>query len=136
MSNVIKNKNDICVFDWKMVEELKNIAEKSELRRARYCMHRSDSDLVQEMVIVLCQDSDVPIHFHDGNKSESFHIIEGMLTVLLYNEEQQLLREVPLGDIQSGRSSLYRLCTPLWHSVRIETKFVVFHEIVTGPFIN
>ena len=134
MTEALFNKSDVCVVSPTLIAELKEKAQVAPRRRFRLCMHRSHQDLVQEMIIVFCQDSHIPIHRHVGNRSESFHVIEGDLTVLLYDNDGTLVQEVKLGQPGSGRASIYRVSSPLWHTVRLESEFVVLHETGTGPF--
>ena len=134
MSEVITHDLDIYVFNSDLIRELKIRAQNAPLRRSRLCLHRNEKDLVQEMIIVFCQDSNIPIHRHVGNRSESFHVIEGKLTVLLYDDDGILIQEVGLGQLGSDRAFIYRVSSPLWHTLKLESEFVVLHEICTGPF--
>jgi len=134
MNEAIFNKSDICVVSPELIDKLKKKATIAPKRRFRLCMHRSHKDLVQEMIIAFCRDSYIPIHRHDENHSESFHVIEGQLTVLLYNHEGKLANKVELGQFGSGRATIYRISGSLWHTIQLESEFVVLHETKTGPF--
>src|SRR5204862_7175921 len=52
-------------------------------RRARLCAHPNPDDPLHEMLIVLDRGTYVRPHRHAG-KSESFHVIEGELDVVLF----------------------------------------------------
>ena len=134
MEESIFNKSDICVVSIELINELKTKATMAPKRRFRFCMHQNHADLVQEMIIVFCKDSRIPIHRHSENHSESFHVIEGNLTVLLYCNDGNLVNKVRLGQFGSGRANIYRISGSLWHTVELESEFVVVHETKTGPF--
>ena len=134
MKEAIFNESDICVVNMELINKLKRQAIISPKRRFRFCMHQNHTDLVQEMIIVFCKDSHVPIHRHDEHHSESFHVIEGNLTVLLYCDDGSLANKVKLGQLGSGRETICRISGSLWHTIKLESEFVIIHETKTGPF--
>lgn len=123
----------IITLDEKSLVKLKSAAAEAELKRARYCLHHSPEDNVQEMVIAFCRDSNVPVHRHH-RKSESFHIIEGELEVLFYDEKGNQIKKIRMGPIHSGLPFLYRLASDEWHTVKPLSDFVIIHETTAGPF--
>ncbi|MFH2091037.1 MAG: WbuC family cupin fold metalloprotein [Pseudomonadota bacterium] len=125
--------SDIVCFNIEDLPAIKTAAEKSNLKRARYCLHASHDDGVQEMVLVLIKDTVVPIHRHP-NKSESFHIIEGQLEVALFNDSGDQIDSIKMGPIGSGLNFIYRINTSAWHTVRVISDMVVIHETIEGPF--
>ena len=122
---------EVRLEDW--IDKLKSAAETAPYRRARLCLHHDHTDLVHEMFIVFCKDSIVPIHKH-LNKSESFHVIEGELDVVIFDDEGNLVRRVEMGPPGSGKSFLYRMSVDAWHSVIPRSDYVAIHETTTGPF--
>lgn len=113
--------------------KLKAAAVAAPLRRFRYCLHKTPDDLVQQMVIAFCRDSEIPIHRH-RNKTESFHIIEGEVDVKFFADDGSELESIHLGELNSGYPFIYRLSAPIWHTVKPCTEFVILHEITAGPF--
>jgi cupin fold WbuC family metalloprotein len=112
---------------------LKTRAASNPRRRVRLCAHQDSEDRLHEMLIVHAQAAYVPPHKH-LNKSESFHIIEGLLTVFLFSDEGVVVKVIPMGGIGSGRVFYYRLSASFYHTVWPESEFVVFHEVTNGPF--
>lgn len=112
---------------------LKREAAHACLRRARLCLHLDHSDQIQEMVIAFCRDSYVRPHRHAG-KSESFHVIEGELVVVIFDDAGQVTRRIEMGPIASGKTFLYRLSSNAWHSMVPRSDFVIVHETTGGPF--
>jgi cupin fold WbuC family metalloprotein len=112
---------------------LRNRAASNTRRRVRLCVHPDSEDRLHEMLIVHAQAAYVPPHKHQ-NKSESFHIIEGLLTVFLFSDEGAVVKVIPMGEIGLGRAFYYRLSASTYHTVWPESEFVVFHEVTNGPF--
>jgi cupin fold WbuC family metalloprotein len=115
--------------------ELKRAAAAAALKRARLCLHHDHADQVQEMVIAFRRDSYVRPHRHRG-KTESFHVIEGELEVVFFDDGGRVTRRLRMGPPGSGRPFLYRLSSSLWHSVLPLSEFVIIHETTTGPFVK
>ena len=115
------------------IDFLKRAAADNPRRRARLCAHPDTKDALHEMMIVHMGGTYVRLHKHLG-KSESFHLIEGALTVFLFSDEGRIVDKIELGATGSGRSFFYRLSTPMFHTVLPETATVVFHEVTNGPF--
>ena len=112
---------------------LKARATGNRRRRARLCAHPGTEDALHEMLIVHAKHAYVPPHKHIG-KSESFHIIEGRLKVVLFDDGGNKTDEIAMGDVASGRTFFYRLSEARFHTVIPETDWVVFHEVTNGPF--
>ncbi len=130
--NVLFSKDAIATVSQKETEELKRIALESPLKRSRLCLHHTQDDPVQEMVIALHRDTYLRPHRHQG-KSESFHMIEGAVCIAFFDDAGAILQTVRLfADLQ--KTFLYRLSESLWHTVIPLTEFAVFQEVTTGPF--
>ncbi|GJL53176.1 MAG: hypothetical protein NPIRA02_03080 [Nitrospirales bacterium] len=115
--------------------QLKQAAMSSPQKRARICLHRDHYEKVQEMVIAFCRDSYVRPHRHAG-KSESFHMIEGELLLVLFSECGQVTRRTRLSPGECDGTFLCRLPGDVWHSVIPLSTFVIVHETTTGPFLK
>ena len=115
------------------VSELKMRAMESQLGRSRICAHREGSDPLHEMLIALCQQTYIRPHRHLA-KSESFHIIEGQLEVVFFDEAGKIVDLVQMGERDSGLNFFYRLSEPLFHTLLIQSPIVVIHETTNGPF--
>jgi cupin fold WbuC family metalloprotein len=117
--------------DW--YGKLKQSAYEADMKRARFCLHHDPSDPLHEMIIVFHRDTIVRPHRHHS-KTESFHLIFGELDIILFDSDGQAQRIVQLGERQSGKSQVYRLSGPVWHSVIVQTEFAAIHEVTNGPF--
>lgn len=112
---------------------LKRHATETPRRCARVCAHPGADDLLHEMIIVLTHGFCVPPHRHRG-KSESFHVIEGALTIVIFDDDGGIREVIPMAPPGSERTFYYRLSEKAYHTVIPETDFVVFHETTNGPF--
>jgi len=114
--------------------ELKRLAAASPKRRYRLCMHRSVEDATQEMVIVCRGDTVMPPHRHPIGRSESYHIIEGTMTVCFFDNSGLVIRRLEMAPFGSGKPFLYRLSDSLWHAPVPTSDWLVYHETLTGPY--
>jgi cupin fold WbuC family metalloprotein len=105
----------------------------SPRRRMRILTHRDVGDQVQEMLIAFRRGVYIPPHKHI-DKSESFHIVEGMLDVVVFSDDGKVVDVIPMGDYQSGRVFFYRMADPAYHTLVVRSAEVVFHETSGGPF--
>ena len=130
--NVIVNSEEIFVLTDQIIKELKTLAEKSELKRSRICLHEDLNDSVHEMIIVSHVSSVIEPHKHPLNKPESYHVIEGQLGVEIFNEKKETLQSLVLSSTKHPK--MYRITGDVWHRPRALTNWVVYHEVAAGPF--
>jgi cupin fold WbuC family metalloprotein len=123
----------IVQVDGQDIDELVARSRENARQRIRICAHRNAADAVHDMFIVHPRGAYVHPHKHPG-KSESFHVVAGAVDVVLFDDEGRVLKIIPLGDYRSGRSFFYRLSAPFYHTLRIHSEVVVFHEVTNGPF--
>ena len=133
MSTVIRNNHDTIYIDRKKLEELKILAQKDPNKRARICLHKDDGEMVQEMIIAFCKDSYIRPHRHT-DKSESYHIIEGRIEIIFYNDSGIEIDKVVLSDKIDEHPFLFRISNSAWHTVVPKSDFVIIHEVTKGPF--
>jgi cupin fold WbuC family metalloprotein len=117
--------------DW--YEKLKRHALQADQKRARLCLHHKPDDPLHEMIIVFHRDTVIRPHRH-LSKTESFHMIFGELDIVLFDDRGQKTRVIQMGDLASGKTNVYRLSGPTWHSVIIRSEYAAIHEVTNGPF--
>ena len=117
------------------VRELRRALARSTKGRSRICAHRDSADTLHEMIITLAHGSYIRPHRHLG-KCESFHMIEGELDVVIFDESGEISDVVRLGPYGSERCFYYRMTDPLFHTVIVRTETVLFHETTNGPFVR
>ncbi len=117
----------------KEICELKSIADSNNSGKVRICCHKAKENLIHEMLIVIKKGTLVKIHKHI-DKPEAFHIIEGHLTIILFDDFGEIIKTIEMGDFKSGKAFYYRLEEPTFHAVIPLSDYAVFHEITKGPF--
>jgi len=115
------------------IDFVKAKALASPRRRARICAHPGPEDRLHEMLIAISGDSYIHPHRHFG-KAESFHIVEGIVDVVMLDPSGEVDEVIPLGEPGSGRALYYRVSTPLFHTLLIRSPLLVVHEVTSGPF--
>ena len=96
-------------------------------------MHADGDDLLHEMIIALDRDSYVRPHRHPG-KSESFHIIDGAVDIVVFDDTGDITRVVCLSSDRDRGAFYYRMSQPLFHTLIIRSEQLVVHEVTNGPF--
>lgn len=130
---VYRSSGPVTVVTREDIVFLKQQAAVNRRGRVRLCAHPNSEDRLHEMLIVHSRSAYVPPHRH-MNKSESFHLIEGLLTVFIFDEDGKIKEVIPMGDPGSGRAFYYRLSSNRYHTIWPESEYVVFHEVTNGPF--
>ncbi len=116
--------------DWRAL--LKQARENS-ISRARVCAHMDNQSVVQEMLIAFVKGSYVHPHRH-LDKSESFHVIEGELSVIFFDEKGGETDRVALSAFDPEKPFFFRGEREDWHTVLIESEYAFIHETATGPY--
>ena len=134
MAESIFNDQDILEVSAATIDDLKRRALASPRKRFRLCLHASSEHQTQEKLIVFHRDSFMPPHRHPKGKSESYHLIEGAMTVYFFDDAGKLIRSFGMGKVGEGKTFLYRLSNSVWHMPVPTSEWVVYHETYTGPF--
>lgn len=131
---VFMTKPAIVTFGAEHITFLKRQALATAHRRARICAHRNTQERVHEMLIAIAASSYIRPHRHPG-KSESFHIVEGVVDIVIFNNVGDITNVVRLGDKSSGHAFYYRLAESRFHTLIIHTPMLIVHEVTSGPFM-
>jgi cupin fold WbuC family metalloprotein len=132
---VLYSVNDTVFLKAEDLDELKRKALLTPRQRVRLCAHQSTEDRQHEMFIVHTRDCYVRPHKHIG-KAESMTILEGEVDVVFFNEDGTILKTILMGPQNSGKIFYQRLSDAIYHTLIIQTDFLVFHEITEGPFLR
>jgi len=106
---------------------------RSARKRARLCAHDDAADPIHEMLICLARETYVRPHRH-AKKSESFHIIEGELDVVLFENDGAIRDVIRMGPYRAGHVFFYRLNESRFHTVLVNSPHALIHETTNGPF--
>jgi cupin fold WbuC family metalloprotein len=115
------------------ITKLKQKAKINKRKRIRLCAHKNIDDSIHEMLIVHEKSCYVRPHMHI-NKTESFHIIEGIADVILFDDSGKIDDVIPMGHYETGQKFFYRLPASRYHTLLIQSEVLVFHEVTNGPF--
>jgi cupin fold WbuC family metalloprotein len=116
------------------IEVLRQAVLKTPKRRVRINAHPGSDDDLHEMIIAIEPGSYIRPHKHPG-KSESFHIIEGQVDIVVFNEDGNIERIVSLAEKGGRHPFYYRMSTAHFHTLVIRSDLLVVHEITNGPFV-
>ncbi len=132
-AEVLYSKDSLATVDQSDIKHFKQLSSHNPRKRIRLCAHLGQDDLLHEMLIVHEKSAYVRPHKHLG-KSESTHIIEGLVDVVLFDDEGRIERVISMGDYASGKVFYYRMATPTFHTLIIRSEVLIFHETTNGPF--
>jgi cupin fold WbuC family metalloprotein len=132
--------SEVCIAEERIVkigreevDALKRFLAEAPRGRTRLCAHRDVGEALHEMLIALRRGVYIRPHRHLG-KNESFHIVEGLVDVVVLDEGGSISEVVTMGDYGSGRNFYYRLSNPCYHTLLIRSEVLVVHETTSGPF--
>ena len=132
-AEVLYSQDAITMVSRPDIEYFKRLSSKNSRKRIRLCTHDDIDDRLHEMFIIHEKDIYVRPHKHIG-KTESTHIIEGQVDVVIFDDYGHVERVICMGDYTSGKIFYYRMAIPVFHTLIIRSKFLVFHETTNGPF--
>jgi cupin fold WbuC family metalloprotein len=130
---VLYSNSLVTSVDQAQIEHIKQLSFNNQRNRIRLCTHLDKTNSLHEMLIIHKKNTYIRPHKHIG-KSESTHIIEGLVDVILFNEDSKIDRVISMGDYASGKTFYYRLAEPIFHMLIIRSDFLIFHETTNGPF--
>ncbi len=125
--------DDIVIIGDEELSFIKAKALESPKHRARICVHENSKDPLHEMFIALSKQVYIRPHRHN-QKSESFHIIEGEVDVVLFEDDGQIHKIISLGPVNTDHTFFYRLNSPRYHTLIVKSDMLVMHEVTNGPF--
>lgn len=134
MPEAIFATDDILEVTPATVAKLKALAADSPRGQSRLCMHHTIEHPLHEMINVCRRRAYIRPHRHPEGKSESYHVIEGSMTVYFFDDDGRVVRRLRMGEPGSGATFLYRLAASRWHLPVADSPMVVYHETFVGPF--
>ena len=118
--------------------DLIKIARGRGTPRFRICLHNSINDAVQEMIMVIFNFGETPIHRTRRSEGEvcttSYHIIYGSCIVQQHDHSLQVTESFHLSSDAEKYPMAVRLDGSMWRSMKITSDTCIFLETATGPF--
>ena len=133
MTTVFRNEENIIQVGEKWLEHVKESALASPRGRARLLLHQGEDDPIQEMLIVFAKGAQIRPH-RTLNKSESFHVLDGRLKMIMFDDSGKVTDSFEMGPVGSGATFMTRFARGPFYTYVPLTEFVVIHEITKGPF--
>ncbi|MGJ3259894.1 MAG: WbuC family cupin fold metalloprotein [Rhodospirillales bacterium] len=121
------------IWDGEDIAFLKARAVDNPRRRCRLCAHPGTDHPIHEMLIIHGRDAYVRPHRHLG-QAESFQIIEGRATAVFFEEHGGISGWSTMTASADGGAFYYRMPEDTFHTILIESEWLVFHECTQGPF--
>ena len=116
--------------DVELLATLKQTMFFHNYRSIRLCLHDTPEALFHTMIIVEESGNYCRPHRHQ-DKGECFHILEGKLGIISFDNEGIVIDNVTL---EAGATLMYQIATNMYHSVIPLTPSVIYHESKLGPF--
>ena len=92
-----KKKKNITLIAKKNIEFLKHNSNQLN-KKSRVCIHKNDKERIHEMIVFHKKGSYVRPHKH-LNKLESFFIISGEVTLVIFDKKGIPIKKIDMGDI-------------------------------------
>jgi cupin fold WbuC family metalloprotein len=118
----------ICIVDTGHYDEMEQLGN-SRQSNVRLCLHADPSDSLQEMVIFQSALRYFPPKRHA--KEKSFAIVRGMLGVLWFDDDGELLGAANLSE---AGQRICRIEAGMFHVDIPLTATAIHHEVTAGPF--
>ncbi len=136
MKDIIRNKENLVYLNNKIFKKLTKLAENADLLRSRICIHTNNNARTNEMIIALKKGSYIRPHIHPDKKSESYHLIKGKMIVFVFDKKGTLIKKIKMGEAATGLNFYYRMSEGYYHMPVATSKFCIYHETYSGPFIK
>lgn len=123
-------RNEVATVNKDIVNELKSISEQLGRKNVRICLHNNQAEKLHSMVNLINNNQYSLPHKH-LNKEESYHIIEGRMAFIIFDEDGTATDKCILGP---DGNFLLRVGANIFHATIPLTETAIFHESRLGPF--
>ncbi len=117
------------VFNLKYVKFLEKYYYK-EKKDVRICLHTSKKSKHHDMIILQQKRNFYLPHKH-LKKGETYHIIKGSMACILFKNNGEIKKICKL-----KKNDIFRTPLNIFHTMTPVTKYVIYHESKTGPFLK
>ncbi len=125
------NDNKALKIDDAYITQLKLLARQNDDKKCTMCLHDDIREHVHEMINVYPAKAYIRPHKHPF-KTETKTIIEGKLKIIIFDDRGGILDEFVM---EKNGIFTFRLDKGIIHT-NIPLTDVVFHEVISGPFIG
>jgi len=115
-----------------VIEELKSLAESSDRKRCRLCLHVSPDDIDQQMLIVMHREAQDRPHYHPA-KDETIFPVEGLADLIII---EALRGTKSVTTLVPGKVFSVTNEVGVVHYLEVLSNWFVFLEVCRGPFLT
>lgn len=115
------------------MQMLREEVVKAPRHRIRICTHKSANELLHEMFVCYTRETAIAPHKH-LSKDESFHLLDGELDFIMFNQTGDVKEIIPMGIKGSGKPFYVRVPRDTYHTVAMTSDYCILHEGTAGPF--
>jgi cupin fold WbuC family metalloprotein len=112
---------------------LRGDVKTSPRQRVRLCTHANMNAKLHEMFVCYMRNTKISRHKHLA-KDESFHLLEGELDFIMFNETGDVKEIISMGTKDSGKPFYVRVPRDTYHTVAMTSDYCILHEGTAGPF--
>ncbi len=116
-------------IDQKYISFLKKSYGKNK-KDIRLCLHKNPKAKHHDMIILQQRKNFYTPHKH-LKKGETYHIIQGSMACVLLNNSGKITKVCRL-----KKNEIFRTPLNIFHTMLPITKYVIYHESKTGPFLK
>jgi cupin fold WbuC family metalloprotein len=119
------------IIDKKLLDSVTKEAQESARLRMNYNFHDNLEAKSQRLLNAMEPDSAFPIHRHK-HTSETYIILRGLLRVMSYNDNKELINSVVLNPLKE----IFGIQIPAnhWHNIEVLESGTVIFETKDGPY--
>lgn len=122
--------NQTFALDNKIIEEFKDFAFNSTRKQARLCLHSSEDDYFNEMLIVYHKECNELIQKRKNGFDKKI-VIEGTANYKFFDYKMRMLGAFKL---KTGEIFYMSSDESAFHQLEVISDFFIFIEIANGPF--
>lgn len=116
-------------FSEKYIDFIKNFYLKFK-KDVRICLHKNNKSKHHDMIILQQKKNFYKPHKH-RIKGETYHIILGSMICVIFNNNGQIQKAYII-----KKNNIFRTPVNKYHTMMPLSKYVIFHESRTGPFLK
>ena len=124
-------KNKKATINSRLIADIKKIAFQNKIN-LRVCLHTKPSCRFHNMVIFHWKNTYYQPHKH-LKKEETCHMIEGSQRIYTFNNKGKIVENVIM---DAKKNIVFRIDKNTFHSSKIISKYVIFHESKPGPYLG
>ena len=101
----------------------------SEKINLRINLHSNPKVKYHDMILLQQRGTEIKIHKHFLG-GETIHLMYGRLKIFIFNEKGNIIKST----ILDKNNLIFRIPDNYYHSIRILSKYSIYHENKSGPF--